>query len=455
MLVGVDNLITIVEGLLNDNSSTFNFKVYNALKTDRESYDVDKINGLAEVVSGGYEPISGLEQSSTQILVRFNYPVERKTEVLSVLQKVSQASAGYVVQNSTINENLSGTTVLKIDYPIQGTFDNDTLGETITSTIICYFVINQKIVIGNEVKIYINNGFYYVALNPRPSLTGNYYVVWEDETKIGDTFDSLQFLGIDEITPPSINATSLIGIIPTEISPVIIGRTSDDNSHSFFTVYGIDGGNTQYVLKQRGQTYSIGNGAITISAIAEAWYKITGFLNGTYTSEIIEATIFYNYTITYINSNLAFRALESVFNTVTTLPRYFERTLPEEYNSQVLNYYRKEYTYEEIKYYELKYNRTREAVMNNVKNSIEKVGYNKTQFASFNLAVPSIRNTVINSIKNDLMLGTNTNQTYSIKYIDESGIKIFNNMIASGEFNSISKPGTEVTFQISFIKRKD
>ena len=58
-------------------------------------------------------------------------------------------------------------------------------------------------------------------------------------------------------------------------------------------------------------------------------------------------------------------------------------------------------------------------------------------------------------IKNDMLLGLNTQKTYMFKFSDESGGKLFKNMIASGDFSYEVVPGDTIIFKILFVyKRK-
>jgi hypothetical protein len=71
------------------------------------------------------------------------------------------------------------------------------------------------------------------------------------------------------------------------------------------------------------------------------------------------------------------------------------------------------------------------------------------------LAVPSISGSIMNQIKDDLLMGRNIDKPYTFRFVDESEEKIFENMIASGDFSYEVVPGDTVIFKILFVyKRK-
>ena len=185
-----ETLIRFIENTINNVSPNFEYKIYDALKMDREEMDVNKINGLARISSGVLDPVSGLGQSSVQILVEFIYPTERIEAVKSTLENVAMNCAGLVINNEValgyeevdVDENtsgtyytkegniytavelptgyvqgetyykkLTGTTGVSINYPIQGNYFNGTMGETAKSRLICFFDINEKAVLSNSV----------------------------------------------------------------------------------------------------------------------------------------------------------------------------------------------------------------------------------------------------------------------------------------------------------------
>jgi hypothetical protein len=80
---------------------------------------------------------------------------------------------------------------------------------------------------------------------------------------------------------------------------------------------------------------------------------------------------------------------------------------------------------------------------------------NDGQSIDFSLAIPSVKGSVINEIKDDMLLGINTQKSYIFKFTDENGEKLFKNMIASGDFSYEVVPGDTVIFKILFVyKRK-
>ena len=80
---------------------------------------------------------------------------------------------------------------------------------------------------------------------------------------------------------------------------------------------------------------------------------------------------------------------------------------------------------------------------------------NDGQSIDFSLAVPSIKGSVINEIKDDMLLGLNTQKSYVFRFKDESRAILFENMIASGDFSYEVVPGDTVIFKILFVyKRK-
>ena len=61
---------------------------------------------------------------------------------------------------------------------------------------------------------------------------------------------------------------------------------------------------------------------------------------------------------------------------------------------------------------------------------------------------------MINKIKNDIINLNNLNKTYTIKYTDELGEHIYNNVIATGQFKLRNKRGADVSYTISFVKKR-
>lgn len=157
MNMTIDDLIKIVQNSIDEVTSDqpFGFKVYNSLKMDNVKMDINKINGLARVISGSVEPISSLGQSLVVMAIEFIYPYERIDYVNDMLQATAQQFAGKIITNADIGEGLKGTTGVAITYPTQGNYANGTLGETARSTLYCYFDINERAVMSNTRKLEI------------------------------------------------------------------------------------------------------------------------------------------------------------------------------------------------------------------------------------------------------------------------------------------------------------
>lgn len=179
-----ENLIQYIENTLNTASTNFKYKIYDSLKMDNVVMDVNKINGIARIVSGSFEPIKGVGISAVTMAVEFIYPYERLSAVKETFELVAKNSAGVVIDNSTLEQGLTGTTGVLINYPIQGNYYNGTMGETAKSRLMCYFDINEKAVLANQVKIGIlktptglenvTSGRYYEKLDPATILAVGY-----------------------------------------------------------------------------------------------------------------------------------------------------------------------------------------------------------------------------------------------------------------------------------------
>ena len=115
-------LIKYIEDTLNTVSTNFQYKIYDSLKMDNDAMDVNKINGIARIVSGSFEPIQGVGISAVTMAVEFIYPYERLEAVKETFELVAKNSAGVVVDNSTFESTLIGTTGITINYPIQGKY---------------------------------------------------------------------------------------------------------------------------------------------------------------------------------------------------------------------------------------------------------------------------------------------------------------------------------------------
>ena len=177
-------LIKYIEDTINAVSTNFQYKIYDSLKMDNVVMDINKINGIARIVSGSFEPIQGVGISAVTMAVEFIYPYERLEAVKETFEMVAKNSAGVVVDNSTFESTLIGTTGITINYPIQGNYYNGTMGETAKSRLMCYFDINEKAVLANQVKIgflkaptgleNVTSGRYYEKLDPVTVLAVGY-----------------------------------------------------------------------------------------------------------------------------------------------------------------------------------------------------------------------------------------------------------------------------------------
>ena len=70
------------------------------------------------------------------------------------------------------------------------------------------------------------------------------------------------------------------------------------------------------------------------------------------------------------------------------------------------------------------------------------------------ITVPSVKGSVINQIKDDMLLGLNTQKGYVFRFTDESGEKLFEDMVASGDFSYEIVPGDTVIFKILFVYKR-
>lgn len=168
-------LIKIVEDLLNSIDGTFDYKIYDVLKMDSTEVDTKKINGIAEVTNGMFEPIKGLSDSSVEMSIDFVFPVERLEEVKRVFTEASKQSVGLILNNSEIVAGYTGSTEILITYPTQGVYNADTMGENITAQLVVYFDINENSVFSNSVTIAIQGERYDEDDEVTSTTTGTYY----------------------------------------------------------------------------------------------------------------------------------------------------------------------------------------------------------------------------------------------------------------------------------------
>jgi hypothetical protein len=437
----IEYLIQKIEDLVNASSTNFEFKVYDSLKMDNEKMDINKINGIARVTGGGFEPIASLGQGSVTISVEFIYPYERLEAVNETLQNVAQSTAGLVVQNSSLGADLQGTTGIAITYPIQGNYYNGTMGETAKSRLICYFDINEKAVLANDVKIQFVSVYEDYAETFDDMTQGEYYV------KEGDNYKKV--------------------ILPNDYK-----RDTEyylpEYSVAIDTEYGIyeyDGEN--YTTINFPQDYKVGKTYYWRNMGQNKYYEITP---GTYYTrseyqvegkyiytkvtipyDLQERTVYYSQsgyynagTINVSANGLYFIKDNKGYYKAVNLPKDWVKG-QEYYSSTLVN----------IPYYKQVITRHRISTTNKYENNTEMQTVNDGQSIDISLAVPSISGSIMNQIKDDLLMGRNIDKPYTFRFVDESEAKIFENMIASGDFSYEVVPGDTVIFKILFVyKRK-
>lgn len=540
----IDYLINKIEELINASSTNFEFKIYDSLKMDNEKMDINKINGIARVTGGGFEPIANLGQGSVTISVEFIYPYERLDAVNETLQNVAKGSAGLVVENSIFSEELQGTTGIAITYPIQGNYYNGTMGETAKSRLVCYFDINEKAVLSNDVKIGIVNGYeeankelkgeYFILENstykevtlPKDYEENTQYYIYKENAE-GLPKEYRQVDGLLFNIPKDYENVGYInlGIMPNQdtsleleydISEIhsnnfIVGNNSLNGS---FDVWGYSNGNIMYGFgSQTNMTYNISASAgqnVKIKLGKETyindelattfevedfsldkpiwigtWAGTNDVPNANCSSmKVLKCNIYQNDVLTnqfvpcyrIVDNKAGFydiiekKFVESVGNVVkgedfyeevnkTLNGVYFTRSndkytrvvLPQDYTGDTQYY---QYSFEDIPYYKYVITRHRLSTTNKYENNVEMKTVNDGQSIDFSLAVPSVKGSVINKIKDDMLLGLNTQKAYVFKFVDESGKKIFENMIASGDFSYEIVPGDTVIFKILFVYKR-
>jgi hypothetical protein len=537
----IEYLINKIEELINASSTNFEFRVYDSLKMDKEKMDINKINGIARVVGGGFEPIASLGQGSVTLSVEFIYPYERLEAVNETLQMVAQGSAGLVVANSSFNEELQGTTGIAITYPIQGNYYNGTMGETAKSRLVCYFDINEKAVLANNVKIEIQNGYqennktlvgkffvledgvykevelpkdykantqYYTFATNRDGLPSEYreltYIVMNTPKNVRDP----QYidLGIKANQDTSIelefdvnsvsNTQFILGAFDFNFRMynAELGYAYGSNGNNFYSqdlqigqhiifklgkktyfngslikTFGDETFETSYNIAL-GTWINQGGGGNGNSAQMNVYrcniydndvlikqlipcYRVEDNRVGMY--DLINNEFFENYGDTefgkgddlyqYYNSTLVgkYYVLEN--------GKYKQVSLPTQYTSNTIYY---TYDFEKVPFYKYVITRHRLSTTNKYENNPEMQTVNDGQSIDFSLAVPSIKGSVINQIKDDMLLGLNTQKGYAFRFTDESGPKVFEDMIASGDFSYDVVPGDTVIFKILFVYKR-
>jgi hypothetical protein len=436
----IEYLIQKIEDLVNASSTNFEFKVYDSLKMDKEKMDINKINGIARVTGGGFEPIASLGQGSVTISVEFIYPYERLEAVNETLQNVAQNSAGLVVQNSSLGADLQGTTGIAVTYPIQGNYYNGTMGETAKSRLICYFDINEKAVLANDVRIqFISPNENYIETFDDMT-QGEYYVEEDGEYK--------------KVILPNDYKDNTIYYLPNY--SVAIDTTDGIYAYDGEYYYSInfpdeyDFGKTYYWRNVENNTYQpINNGIYYI----RSQYQIEGkyiYTQVTLPFDLQEGFVYYSRSefsqenVNVYAKGLYFIKQKNGYYSAVNLPEDWVKG-QEYYYSSLIN----------IPYYKQVITRHRLSTTNKYENNAEMQTINDGQSIDISLAVPSIKGSIMNQIKDDLLIGRNINKPYTFRFVDESEAKTFENMIVSGDFSYEVVPGDTVIFKILFVyKRK-
>lgn len=537
----IEYLINKIEELINASSTNFEFRVYDSLKMDKEKMDINKINGIARVVSGGFEPIASLGQGSVTLSVEFIYPYERLEAVNETLQMVAQGSAGLVVANSSFSEELQGTTGIAITYPIQGNYYNGTMGETAKSRLVCYFDINEKAVLANNVKIEIQSGYqennkflkgdYLVVENfiPRPvelpkdyqENTIYYEYAYKDIDGLPSGYQGLEYIQMN--TPRDLDNMQYIDLgfkgnqnhsiefkfkynVYEEYDYTMgslsfgIGLTP---SNYFYYNYGNDSygftltNQDIMTIKLGKECYYNGN---LVNTFADTTFQtsnnmiIGGFLYSyidnnwvpdndrtaqinVYECKVYNGTTLIKHLVPCVNNNGEVgmydlighvfmgnagsgefvKGYKEVNSTLKGRYYFLENgvyksvVLPTKYSANTIYY---TYDFEKVPYYKYVITRHRLSTTNKYENNPEMKTVNDGQSIDFSLAVPSIKGSVINQIKDDMLLGLNTQKGYAFRFTDESGAKLFEDMIASGDFSYEIVPGDTVIFKILFVYKR-
>lgn len=544
----IEYLIQKIENLINASSTNFEFKVYDSLKMDNIKMDINKINGIARVVSGGFEPIANLGQGSVTISVEFIYPYERLEAVNETLQNVAQGSAGLVVSNSSFSAELQGTTGIAITYPIQGNYYNGTMGETAKSRLVCYFDINEKAVLANDVKIQIEsngyqennkllNGEYFILDNneyvavklPKDYQAETiYYQYRRNPVGLPEDFRALEYIEINNPLDrnnkemfnldfsPNENMNFEIEFEPLSIvSPLqpicgsFNGYGMDARLYNNKLLFGFGNSlNNEYSEPiQLGEKYKLSLGKNTyindvlIKRFEDYIFTEENFYVGAYdipspnhSPNVAQMKIYscklYNdglivkdiipcYRISdneaglYDIINQRFYGNASLRGTrgvkkgtefyeevnyylqgkyyVYVNERLTEVNLPKDYKPNTIYYTN---NFEDVPYYKYVITRHRLSTTNKYENNTEMQTVNDGQSIDFSLAVPSIKDSTLNKIKDDMLLGKNTQKSYTFRFIDESGQKIFYNMLPSGDFSYEIVPGDTIIFKILFVYKR-
>lgn len=437
----IEYLIQKIEDMFNVATTNFEYKIYDSLKMDNEELDVNKINGLARIVSGSVEPIQNLGQANLTLSIEFIYPYERIDAVNETCRNVAAMSAGLVIDNSSLNAELNGTTGIAISYPVQGNYYNGTVGESAKSRIICYFDINEKAVLSNKVKYYITNTFSTVDID-RLFTIGTYYKLENGQyisvqlpqdydfdygNNYYERYDYEYSFGIlDYIYTESGGVYTPVANWPEDYVP-----------------------ETRYYYREM----TTGNWEV-LPSHGTYWQRSDYQVNGqyVYTEKIAPYEIQLEkryYTPKYRKIDVKISEGEYFYLDGD----YILVHLPQQFQNGV-TYYQPS-NYEEIPYVKAVLTRHRISTTNKYLNDTEMRTVNDGQSIDISLVVPSIKDSLINIIKDDMVHGLKTQAVYQLKMLDESGYTHnFYNMMASGDFSYETTPGEVALFKILFVYKR-
>lgn len=437
----IEYLIQKIEDMFNASSTNFEYKIYDSLKMDNVELDVNKINGLARIVSGSVEPIQNLGQASVTLSVEFIYPYERIDAVNETCRNVAAASAGLVIDNSSLDADLTGTTGIAISYPIQGNYYNGTMGESAKSRIVGYFDINELAVLSNNVKLYISNTFGEININNYFTI-GTYYwlhngeyieVQMPQDYDIGEAQNYYSItdwnyeIGIDGIYTKSGSTYTLVANWPQDYVPGTDYYTQDIVSGDWVK------------LPSSGVYYE------------RSQYQVDGEYTYTKVNAPYEMSDGYRYyTPVYTQADILIKAGEFFYLDEDGYKLVY---LPTEFKNDTRYYLPN--NYERIPYLKQVITRHRLSTTNKYLNDDEMRTVNDGQSIDISLVVPSIKNSIINGIKKDMMLGIGTQKTYQLQMTDESStVYNFYNMFASGDFTYETTPGDVALFKLLFVYKR-
>ena len=122
-------LIKMVQAQIDAVDTTKSFVIYQDLSMDYEKRNNSKINGVAKVVSGSFESIPGLYESTANMSIQFQCPVEKKSFVTETLAAVAKNVAGVVLDSTKFGDDLKGVTSLSVIFPQGQNYKIGTTGE--------------------------------------------------------------------------------------------------------------------------------------------------------------------------------------------------------------------------------------------------------------------------------------------------------------------------------------